>query len=190
MNTTADFIAELRGAGIDQKEVIDIHSELTRFAISRDKLLERLAVWEDEEELQHILMTVKAASAQEVMWSDMLWSLSPREKQCYLMHTVDGMSLTDIAKELGFTPSSSKSFVNRAMKKIEIIKSVGIQNPTPGNLAMAKLYKNLSPREKQCYWMNTVYNKSMNSIGEELGISKSNVQDAIKRARKKIEELK
>lgn len=48
--------------------------------------------------------------------------LSDREKQCYMLYHVDGMSEYDIARELNLGRSTVQKFLERANKKIEDAK--------------------------------------------------------------------
>lgn len=52
-----------------------------------------------------------------------LTGLSRREKQCYMLHVVDGMSLGDIGMELQLSKASVQTNIGRAKKKIEINKN-------------------------------------------------------------------
>lgn len=48
----------------------------------------------------------------------------------------------------------------------------------------------LSEREKECYYLHLLEDKSFAAIAKELGVSRSMVQQSIRRAKKKIEEIK
>lgn|SRR5690625_2631777 len=58
---------------------------------------------------------------------DMLIDLSHRERQCYLLHFAQGMSMQEVANELGITKSSVQKFINRAKSKIERKKSLSYE---------------------------------------------------------------
>lgn len=47
-------------------------------------------------------------------------SLSHRERQCYILEKAQGMSRAQIAKELGIGKSTVQSYVERAIKKVEV----------------------------------------------------------------------
>ncbi|GAE32430.1 sigma-70 family RNA polymerase sigma factor [Halalkalibacter hemicellulosilyticus] len=49
---------------------------------------------------------------------DILWELSNRERQCYILHMCYGMSYAEVSRELGITRSSVQKFVERAKNKI------------------------------------------------------------------------
>lgn len=48
--------------------------------------------------------------------------LSARERQCYMMHVVDGMSFGDIARELHLAKGTVQTNMERAREKIEYAK--------------------------------------------------------------------
>lgn len=52
---------------------------------------------------------------------DILWNLSARERQCYLMHMSYGMSYAEIAREINVSRASVQKFIERARKKIKLI---------------------------------------------------------------------
>ncbi|WP_010276454.1 sigma-70 family RNA polymerase sigma factor [Paenibacillus senegalensis] len=50
---------------------------------------------------------------------DMLWNLSARERQCYLLHMSYGMSYAEIARELALSRRTVQQYVERAKEKIK-----------------------------------------------------------------------
>lgn len=50
--------------------------------------------------------------------ADILVSFSLRERQCYILHTAQGMSMAEIAEELGVSKSSVQMYINRAKDKV------------------------------------------------------------------------
>lgn len=56
-------------------------------------------------------------------------------------------------------------------------------------MLMADIFAKLSLRERQCYILHHAAGKSFAAIAEELNVSRSRVQQAIERARKKISEI-
>jgi len=46
-------------------------------------------------------------------------SFSYRERQCYLLHIVQGMSMSEIAKQLGIKKRTVQQYIERARKKVE-----------------------------------------------------------------------
>nr|WP_150959341.1 sigma-70 family RNA polymerase sigma factor [Aneurinibacillus sp. XH2] len=51
---------------------------------------------------------------------DILWNLSARERQCYLLHMSYGMSYAEVAQELGLSRRTVQQYVERARAKIKI----------------------------------------------------------------------
>ncbi|MFC6454925.1 sigma factor-like helix-turn-helix DNA-binding protein [Paenibacillus vulneris] len=49
---------------------------------------------------------------------NIMLKLSPRERQCYLLHMAQGLSLTEIAKELKLKKRSVQDYVDRAKSKV------------------------------------------------------------------------
>lgn len=56
---------------------------------------------------------------EKIIMADILASFSLRERQCYLLHTAQGMSWSAIAEELGISKSTVQQSINRARKKVE-----------------------------------------------------------------------
>lgn len=52
--------------------------------------------------------------------------LSPRERQCYMMHVVDGMSFGEIARELHLARGTVQNNIERAREKIENAKMTNL----------------------------------------------------------------
>lgn len=54
---------------------------------------------------------------------DILWELSDRERQSYLLHMAHGWSMSEIAAELGISKRTVQQYISRARKKIQKIVS-------------------------------------------------------------------
>ncbi|MEH7236769.1 sigma factor-like helix-turn-helix DNA-binding protein [Bacillus sp. JJ1562] len=50
---------------------------------------------------------------------NILSSFSLRERQCYILHTAQGMSMQEIADELGLKKRTVQQYIERARKKVE-----------------------------------------------------------------------
>ncbi|GAF14912.1 prophage LambdaBa01, positive control factor Xpf [Bacillus sp. JCM 19046] len=50
---------------------------------------------------------------------DILWTLSNRERQCYVLHMSYGMSFTEIGHDLSLSRSTVQTFITRAKEKIK-----------------------------------------------------------------------
>ncbi|MCM3712015.1 sigma factor-like helix-turn-helix DNA-binding protein [Sporosarcina luteola] len=57
-----------------------------------------------------------------------------------------------------------------------------------GKIILADILASFSLRERQCYLLHIAQNRSMGDIAVELGVSKSMVQQSIRRAKKKIKD--
>jgi positive control factor len=55
-------------------------------------------------------------------------------------------------------------------------------------IILADIFVSFSLRERQCYIMHVAQRRSMSDIANELGVSKSMVQQSIRRAKKKIKQ--
>lgn len=51
--------------------------------------------------------------------ADILLVLSPRERQCYLLHYVNQLSFSEIEKELNLSKGTIQSYIERARRKIK-----------------------------------------------------------------------
>lgn len=123
MINVADVVAELDGNGFNQRELLEISAKLTELAVIRERIVEELSVFYDDDELTDIFGTLKKPSTDQQLLSKLLReSLSKREKQCYLMHTVDNKSMGNIAIELGVSKGAVQQSIERARKKIERIE--------------------------------------------------------------------
>ncbi|MFD1336564.1 sigma factor-like helix-turn-helix DNA-binding protein [Oceanobacillus iheyensis] len=60
----------------------------------------------------------KLTENEKVMITEILLVLSPRERQCYLLHMAQGWSMGEISEELNIGKSSVQQFIQRAKKKV------------------------------------------------------------------------
>lgn len=95
------------------------------------------------------------------------------EKAVYQRRSYENIDLIpDIAEQLGENDVNKKHlFMSREEKVI-----------------LADILSSFSLRERQCYILHVGQKKSMSEIAYELGVSKSMVQQSIRRAKNKIEE--
>lgn len=66
--------------------------------------------------------TVELTEHERFMIEEAMRDLSYREKQCYMLHAVDGMSFEEIARELYVGRSTVQKYIERAREKIENAK--------------------------------------------------------------------
>lgn len=128
MPSFSNLLEEINGSGFTETEVLEISSNLTEFVVAKEKLMTRIAPLFDEEELFEKLMDLNMPSLQQQMTATLIKNLSFRERQCFLMHTVENKTFSQIADELGFTKSASNTFIRRARKKLGISTNGGKQS--------------------------------------------------------------
>ncbi len=63
---------------------------------------------------KHLFMTKE----EKIILADILASFSLRERQCYILHVAQKMSMGDIATELGVSKSMVQQSIRRAKKKV------------------------------------------------------------------------
>lgn len=56
---------------------------------------------------------------EKIILSDILASFSVRERQCYLLHVAQGLSMGKIAEQMGVSKSTVQTHIARAKKKVE-----------------------------------------------------------------------
>lgn len=89
-------------------------------------------------------------------------------------------------------------YQRRSYENIDLIPDIAeqLENDSEKQLYMTKEEKiiladiltSFSLRERQCYILHVAQKRSMSDIANELGVSKSMVQQSIRRAKKKVEE--
>lgn len=56
---------------------------------------------------------------EKIILSDILASFSVRERQCYLLHVAQGLSMGKIAKQMGISKSTVQTHISRAKRKVK-----------------------------------------------------------------------
>lgn len=56
-----------------------------------------------------------------ILLTDVFVSMSHRERECFILHSAEGLSMGQIAKRLGVSKATVQSYINRARKKVEEI---------------------------------------------------------------------
>ncbi|SIT91613.1 sigma-70 family RNA polymerase sigma factor [Edaphobacillus lindanitolerans] len=56
-----------------------------------------------------------------ILLTDLFVSMSHRERECFILHSAQGMSMGKIAKTIGVSKATVQSYINRARKKVEEI---------------------------------------------------------------------
>ncbi|GIN89131.1 hypothetical protein J22TS1_01820 [Siminovitchia terrae] len=102
-----------RYRGVDKRSVYQIRS------LENMDLIPDITEQLDDVNERKLLMTRK----EKVILVDILSSFSLRERQCYILHTAHGLSMSEIEEELGIKKPTVQKYIERARKKIE--KRVG-----------------------------------------------------------------
>lgn len=66
---------------------------------------------------KHLFMTKE----EKIIMADILASFSLRERQCFILHVGQKMSMGEIADEIGVSKSTVQIYINRAKKKVKDI---------------------------------------------------------------------
>lgn len=122
MRTVSEVIMDLAGNGFSEKDLITLSSNLTQLADAKNKICEQLNDVLEREEIDEILLDVQRPSRQQLIASLAIDCLAPKEKKYYLMHTVENMSMGKIAKECDVSKGTVQETIERARKKINMIK--------------------------------------------------------------------
>ena len=77
-------------------------------------------------ELLEELERIRHLPARERLAFRMLASMTPREREAYVMHDVDGLSYQEAARVLCVTASTVKTLVRRARAKVELHKNTAL----------------------------------------------------------------
>lgn len=76
---------------------------------------------EDDINKKHLFMTRE----EKVILADILSSFSLRERQCYILHEAQKMSMSAIADELGLSKGTVQGYIEKARKKVRSKVLVG-----------------------------------------------------------------
>ncbi len=114
-----DIMNELDGNGMSETEVLAISNDLTQFTKLRDKLIGPLSGVYSADQLKEILLVIEPASTQRQMMASIFKNLSDQEKKCFILHTVENLSMSAIALQLGISKGSVNSYIRRARDKVQ-----------------------------------------------------------------------
>lgn len=115
-----DIMNDLDGNGMTETEVLAISNDLARFAKLRDTLVAPLSGLYSAEQVKEILLAVEPPSQQRQLMANMLEGLSAREKECFLLHTIENLSMAAIAVRLGISKGSVALYIRRARVKMKL----------------------------------------------------------------------
>lgn len=122
MRTVSEVIMDLSGNGLAESGLLELSAALTQLADAKWKISEHLSDFLDKEELDEILLMVERPSQQQILASSVIECLAPKQKEYYLMHTIENKSIGQIAKEFGVAKGSVQWSIDRAKQKIEMVK--------------------------------------------------------------------
>ena len=110
-----ELIKDLSRNGMLDIDAIDASIELMKIESLRERLKDGKI---SKKELETVLVASEKLPSQERIMYYTMDNFSNREKQCYLMHSVEGKSMQKIADELGITKTSVNQYIRRAREKI------------------------------------------------------------------------
>ena len=97
--------------GVDEKAVYQ------RRSYENIDLIPDIAEQLEENDInkKHLFMSRE----EKVILADILSSFSLRERQCYILHVAQGMSLSAIGDELGISKGTVQGYIKRAQSKVD-----------------------------------------------------------------------
>lgn len=114
----SEVIEELTGAGYTESEAIQATVALARIP-QIDLLLGNPVAAEFM--VKVLLRGFEPSNDYQKALVEGISSFAKRERQCYFMHTVEGMSFSKVAAELGISKGSVQQSIERARKKLNSV---------------------------------------------------------------------
>lgn len=115
MNDLTDIIRELDGNGLNEAEALSLAVEVMQLSLLKEKL--NSAFW-DEERIKLMLKGAAPSSEKQRQVVKRMETLSARERECYILRTVVGLSYSKIGDELGIGKWTARTYVDRAKEKM------------------------------------------------------------------------
>lgn len=183
-----NILEDLDGNGFNQKDLVEVSTKLTIFSNLKKELSDILSRYYDDEELFDILGMLKQPNSQRGYMSHYLGeSLTEKQKNVYLLYTVEGMSHGDISKLLGVSKSTIQSHLSRARLKLRELELERLGDVTPE--LHKKILENsprLTDRQREYYSMYYIEGKTTKEIVKELGVDRRTAQFMISHAKSRI----
>ncbi|WP_242694940.1 sigma factor-like helix-turn-helix DNA-binding protein [Pseudogracilibacillus auburnensis] len=110
-----ELIQELSEKGCTDAEAMEIATELMKIELLK-KCFNQSTL--DKIKLDGVINAVKDPSDREKAIFRFLGDFSQRERQCFLMHTVQNISMGKIAEELNISKGTVQKYIERAREKI------------------------------------------------------------------------
>jgi RNA polymerase sigma factor (sigma-70 family) len=115
-----DIMNDLDGNGLTETEVLAISNDLAQFTKMRDRVMAPLSDLYSAEQLKEILLVVEPPSLQRQVMANIFGSLSKREKECFLLYTVENVPMSAIGVRLGVSKGSVNAYIRRAREKMKL----------------------------------------------------------------------
>ena len=115
-----DIMNELDGNGMTETEILAISNDLAKFATLRDKLAGPLSGLYSPEQTKEILLMIEPPTIQRQIMAGIFDNLSEREKESFLLYTVERKSMNTIAMQLGVSKGSVNTYIRRAREKMQL----------------------------------------------------------------------
>ncbi|GAB3797489.1 sigma factor-like helix-turn-helix DNA-binding protein [Virgibacillus kimchii] len=109
-------LEEIEGKGLSPYETMNSVVEAMQLHMIKGRLSKLLI---DDDKMDELFNTLLPSHEQKTKAIELLTVLSKRERQCYLMHTIENMSMGKIAKELNIAKGTVDQYISRAKDKIE-----------------------------------------------------------------------
>lgn len=115
-----DIMNNLDGNGLTETEILDISNDLTQFTKLHDRIVGPLSDLYSAEELKEILLIVEPPSVQRQTVASIFDELSEREKECFLLYSVENLPMSAIAMRLNVSKGSVQIYIRRAREKMKL----------------------------------------------------------------------
>lgn len=115
MLTLPKTIEELSNEGCSDSTAMEIATDLLKVEVMRRQFNHEF----EELKLNKVLQATKEAKNRELEAFSILNRLSKREKECYLLHKTELLSMGKIANKLNISKSSVQIYIKRAKGKIK-----------------------------------------------------------------------
>lgn len=183
-----EILEDLEGNGFNQVDLLEVSAKLNSFSNMREELYGLLERVYEEEDLLDILGVLNKMSADKsYAFKYLSKHLTDKEKEAYILHEVQKMSMQDVGNELGVSKGTVQTRVTRARMKLNNmkIKSLGKESPSLHKVIL-KNSPDLPPRLKEYYKMYYVEEKSASYISKSLGVSENSVMNMVQYARSRV----
>lgn len=116
MNDLTDIARELEGNGLDEAEALSLAVEVLQLQLLKERLGN---AYFNEERMKLMLKGAHVSSELQRHLVDRMETLSARERECYLLQTVHGYSLSQIGEKLGIKKWTAATYITRAKEKLK-----------------------------------------------------------------------